>query len=214
MVLGTGTGIGKTFVTSALASALAVMTGARIAAIKPILTGEEEAGGDDASILSAASNVPVPRPRYWFREPVSPHLAARHAGEVIDLAEVGRWVESVDADWLLVETAGGVFSPVAPGVTNLDLAAHLRPDLTLLIARDGLGVLHDVSACLLALRSADVGLPLPWVVLNAVQQDPSTGTNAAELRDHVLPGLRFNVPVLSLQGDSTAELARRLSAAV
>ena len=77
----------------------------------------------------------------------------------------------------LVELAGGAFSPLGVGLTNVDLALALEPALWLLVAPDALGVLHDVTATLRALPRA----PDAVVLSGSRLRDESTGSNAREL---------------------------------
>ncbi len=185
VVAGTGTGIGKTHVAAALVRAWAPR--GRIAGLKPIESG----GRADIELLGRMSTFHVQRlqPPYMLARPVSPHLAARGEGRRIDAATVVRWVESVrrESDGVVVELAGGFFSPLAPGLLNADLAAALRPDAVVLVAPDRLGVLHDVGAVTRAVPGVFSG-----IVLSAPETaDASTGTNAAEL------ALVTDVPVLA-----------------
>jgi dethiobiotin synthetase len=81
-----------------------------------------------------------------------------------------------------VETAGGVFSPLAKGTTNFDLARALEPCTWVLVAADALGTLHDVTATLEALRAR--GRPPDLLVMSASRTpDLSTGTNAGVLAE-------------------------------
>ena len=48
----------------------------------------------------------------------------------------------------IIETAGGLFTPLGRGVTNLDLVRALGPSVVLLVAPDRLGVLHELTATL------------------------------------------------------------------
>jgi dethiobiotin synthetase len=123
------------------------------------------------------------RPPYVLARPVSPHLAAREGKIQIDLGEVERAIAPLrrEATLLVVELAGGLFTPLAEGAANVDLALRLAPDHVLLVAPDRLGVLHDVSAAIRASRAA--GLQVSYVVLSPPERpDASTGTNGAELR--------------------------------
>src|SRR6202000_2887278 len=105
-----------------------------------------------------------------------------------------RWVVDCEADakmtplvssnmahWVIIETAGGVFSPLSPAKTNFDLALALEPALWVLVAADSLGVLHDVSATLQAMR-ARKRAPDHVILSGAREPDASTGPNAAELQ--------------------------------
>jgi dethiobiotin synthetase len=192
VLLGTGTGVGKTYVAVALARALATLRPrAPVLALKPVESGE---GDDparpfaDSAALDAANHLvrsATPHPRYGLRDPISPHLAARRQGITISLTAIAEWVNrhtlQCTAGTTIVETAGGVFSPIRVDRTNHDLARALDPALWVLVAPDSLGVLHDVTACLHAMRAR--GRVPDAVVLNAARpRDASTGTNAGELR--------------------------------
>ncbi len=184
VVLGTGTELGKTHASIALTSALASM-GISVVALKPIETGvpakPTEASTDFGS-LAAFSSYPARLPPYAFPEPVSPHLAARHANVSIEFDTILEWVQAHSARCVLIETAGGVLSPLSKSQTNLDLARALKPDLVLLVAPDRLGVLHDVTAALHAYRTLAPDMPEPLLLLQPpMTNDSSTGTNAEEM---------------------------------
>jgi len=187
IILGTGTEVGKTYAAVQIAKAIeAHWAGVPVLAIKPIETGVVPGAITDASKLAAASR-PLfePTHAFSFEPPISPHLAARHAGSLIDIEHVARWTNTYRArcapdGWLVIETAGGVFSPINNTETNLELAQALEPACWVLIAADSLGVLHNVRATLLAMerlaRAPDI------VLLNSVAQvDCSAGTNRVEL---------------------------------
>lgn len=188
VVVGTGTGIGKTTFAAALATAWGA-TGRAVAAVKPVESGD----GEDGRTLGQVSTFHVTRfhPPYLLPHPVSPHLAARRAGVTIEAAAIVEALRPirVAADGVVVETAGGLFSPLAPGLSNAHLVRSLVPDRTYLVAPDRLGVLHDVAAATRA--AAAEALRIDGIVLSAPEAaDASTGTNAEELR------LVTDVPVL------------------
>ncbi len=194
VVLGTGTGVGKTHLSAALLRALRSAGGSSLG-LKPIESGldvDHPLRGSDAGRLSEACGIANP-PLYCLAEPISPHLAAQRAGIDIDLGRVVRWVEEREAasgpvDLTLIETAGGAFSPLGHQATNLELALAVRrpEDLWLLVAPDALGVLHDVSATLAAL-AAHGRLPDALMLSASRPPDASTSTNQAELERLVLP---------------------------
>ncbi len=180
-VVGTGTGVGKTHFSVALLHALSLQ-GRSAVGLKPVESGMG-AEESDAARLAAASTFHVKHPApYQFPDPVSPHLAARRVGVEITPARIVDWVTECSAPWTIIETAGGLLSPLAPSFTNLDLLQMLAPDLIVLVGLDRLGALHDVAACLLALATDPAELPRPNVVLQTPKAaDTSTGTNAEEL---------------------------------
>jgi dethiobiotin synthetase len=73
-----------------------------------------------------------------------------------------------------------VFSPLSPTEVNFDLALALEPAAWVLVAADALGVLHDVSATLQAMRARG-RIPDHVVLSGAREADASTGSNATEL---------------------------------
>lgn len=196
MILGTGTNVGKTHVTRALALALRTLRpNAKVAALKPIESGFAPGPDSDAIRLADAAtpmSLPQPHPLFALPDPVSPHLAARRAGlPPIDVGVVVDWLATWENTmtshvvscqlWSLVETAGAVFSPLSRDASNFDLAKGLEPSLWVLVAPDCLGVLHDVrvtwEACERRGRVPD------YLVLSAARApDASTGTNVEELR--------------------------------
>jgi dethiobiotin synthetase len=180
VIAGTGTEIGKTHATVALVSAF-VQRGFVAVGLKPIESGIHISLPDSARLALVSSRTPSPPP-YAFADALSPHLAARRAGATIQLDVVSRWVAAHPAEVLLIETAGGLFSPLSDSLTNLDLTRHLAPHSILLIAPDRLGVLHDLRACLTAMRFLAPELPTPSVLLQPpLTPDSSTGTNAREI---------------------------------
>lgn len=183
VVTATGTGVGKTHVAVALARALA--TRGPVVAWKPVESGVTGPLGDDEAALAAVSAVHAPTLR--LSAPLSPHLAARRAGLVLDPGALHRQLVDLATAWptLVVELAGGLCSPLDDEIDHAGwleaLPAGLRPRLRLvLVAPDRLGVLHDVTAALHA--AAAHGLSVDAVALSAPAiPDASTGTNAAEL---------------------------------
>jgi dethiobiotin synthetase len=181
VVSGTATGIGKTHFAAALLLA-ARQRVARVAGIKPVESGVNGRVESDASTLSRYSSFHVKPFGYALPEAVSPHLAARRAGIRIEMAnlEVGIAGARADADLVVVELAGGLFSPLSDGILNADLPARCAADDLLLVAPDRLGALHDVLA---TVRAADaMGLCVGAIVMMApALRDASTGSNADEL---------------------------------
>jgi dethiobiotin synthetase len=181
VVSGTGTEIGKTHFSVALLRALRRL-GARVSGVKPIETGLSQTGPSDAQRLDRESSFHVKRSWYGYSDPVSPHIAARETGRPIRIDTLAQDLEALrsDVDILLVELAGGLFSPLSEVSVNAHLARSLRPDALLLVASDRLGVLHEVLSTLLAASTIPVAVSA--VALMAPERpDSSTGRNASEL---------------------------------
>jgi dethiobiotin synthetase len=172
VVLGTGTGVGKTFVASRLVRELGAL------GLKPVETGCEQGRAADAEALGG-----VP-PLHTFEEPLSPHLAARRAGRQLEAAELVAWVQEsalrMPSGIVIIETAGGVLTPLSETESNLDFARLLEPALLVLVAPDALGVLHDVRAAIVAMTALH-RRPDHVILTRSRPRDASTGTNASEL---------------------------------
>jgi dethiobiotin synthetase len=196
VILGTGTHVGKTFAACGLVRLFAARAIA-VAGLKPIESGVAANQVGDAAQLAAASSglrLPPEHPLYAFAEPITPARAARATANPIDLGKVADWVRQVESDapasaQLVIETAGGVFSPLGDGTTNFDLARALGPATWVLVAPDRLGVLHDVGSCLLAMEA--LGRRPDYLILSSPESpDASTGTNGDELaRNPLTPPL-------------------------
>jgi dethiobiotin synthetase len=123
-VAGTDTGIGKTHAACTLLHALRA-TGQSACGMKPVASGCTDSvdglRNDDALALQAAS---APPPAYEeinpiaLREPLSPHLAAAHAGVTIVLPPLHAAYQKLRTryDAVIVEGVGGWRVPLAPGL--------------------------------------------------------------------------------------------------
>jgi dethiobiotin synthetase len=164
LVAGTATDVGKTYVGAALIRELRT-TGLSVAARKPVQSFAPGAGPTDAEVLAAATGErpdDVCPPHRSYQVPMAPPMAADALGQprvLLDelLLELS-WPVAVDVG--LVEAVGGPRSPLAEDGDTVDLAARLRPHLTVLIADAGLGTINAVrlSLCALAGHSSVVML--------------------------------------------------------
>lgn len=183
VVTGVGTGVGKTHLSEGLLRAAGATR--RVVGYKPIESGVEPGQGTDQDRLDGASTFHVKHPRVELVAPISPHLALRREGRSLDLAPILAHVARLraDADLVVVELAGGAFTPLDDTRTNADLLAAFPDGRRVLVALDRLGVLHEVIATIRALAHEPTPLPIDAIALHAaVDSDASTGTNADELQ--------------------------------
>ncbi len=149
--------------------------GVRVAARKPAQSFDpgDDPGSRDAAILGAASGetpLDVCPAHRWYEVPMAPPMAAESLGRppftIEDLVSELRWpADAVDVG--LVETAGGVRSPLADDRDCLALCVAVAPDAVVLVADAGLGTINAVRLTIDALRSAPAApLAAVMVVLN------------------------------------------------
>jgi dethiobiotin synthetase len=160
VVVGTGTEVGKSWVSAALLAACRAK-GIAVAARKPAQSFVAGEGPTDAEVLGSASGEDpqvVCPPHRWYEMPLAPPMAAvelhRPPFTVDHLVREIAWPKKRPGLGL-VETAGGVASPQASDGDATDVIRILDPDWVLLVADAGLGVINAVRLSILALRSAD-----------------------------------------------------------
>jgi dethiobiotin synthetase len=172
IISGTGTGIGKTVVTAALA-ALAAAAGQRVAVVKPAQTGIDTGEETDLDAVRRLSGVTDVHELARYPDPLSPEAAARTAGtEPLDLAAAARYVGGLAAtrQRVLVEGAGGLLVRYDPsGRTIADLAAMLAAPV-LVVTAAGLGTLNHTTLTLEALAAR--GLDCAGVVIGSWPEKP------------------------------------------
>lgn len=171
IVSGTGTEVGKTVVTAAIA-ALALASGRRVAVVKPVQTGEPPGSSSgDLAVVRRLADVSFAYELARFPDPLSPEAAARAAGRApLDLTAAAVFVKGLNADLVLVEGAGGLLVRYdALGTTIADLAVMLGAPV-LVVTTPGLGTLNHTALTLEAL--ARRGLTSAGVVIGAWPADP------------------------------------------
>lgn len=139
-ITGTDTDVGKTWVTLSLIEYFK-NKGKSVAALKPVASGCHEKNGrlvnHDALMLQAHASVPIAYDLvnpYAYEVPISPHLAGKH--NPADLEVIANCFNQVKvkAQILLVEGAGGWYSPINNTQQNSDLAVRLALPVILTVS--------------------------------------------------------------------------------
>ncbi|MCK4704051.1 MAG: dethiobiotin synthase [Gammaproteobacteria bacterium] len=210
-ITGTSTDVGKTFVATEIARQL-YQQNIVVIPRKPIESGCIKRDGElipqDAEALKIAANYQGSLSEvcpYRFEPPISPVRAAHLANKILTTEQlVNICLQGSEQGFVLVEGAGGFYSPLAENGLNADLAVALQLPV-LLVADDKLGVLSQV---LLNTEAIQVrGLQIAGVVLNALDNTQNDHMdNAADLRE------RLSCPVFSspYMKDGDAQLPEAL----
>ena len=188
-VTGTDTHIGKTFVTAQLIQRLQEL-GLSVAALKPVACGH--CGRAAAVLYWKLANKKIPLGTinpYWFRKPLAP--IAQKSKPDISIAKIRGLFQKLrkQCDIVLVESAGGLLTPLTWSMSVRDLTESLRLPLVV-VARAGLGTLNHTILTVEAARRA--GLKVAAVVLNDYD---GKNAEAAQGNQRVLRKL-LKVPVL------------------
>lgn len=201
-ITGTGTDVGKTYVTAGLIRALRA-DGRTVEVLKPVVSGfdPQSPQGSDPAVLLEALGVPwspeaLAHISPWrFAAPLSPPLAALREGRTLKGAEVialcADRISMARDRLLLIEGAGGIMSPLDNRQTMLDLAKALRSPI-LLVAGSYLGAVSHILTASLALRSC--GVEMLAVVVNESAKGPPMDETAHTIRQFL-----DAVPVTTVQ---------------
>lgn len=173
VVTGTGTEVGKTVVTAALAAA-ALADGRSAAVLKPAQTGLPDGEpGDVEQVRRLAGPQVTGAELARYPEPLAPATAARRAGlpcvSPEQIAKEARRLAEVH-DLVLVEGAGGLLVRYDESGATLADAAQVLGAEVVLVAGAGLGTLNATALTAEALRARD--LRLRGVVIGSFPAEP------------------------------------------
>ena len=219
-IAGTDTGVGKTHVTASLLAA-GRAAGLAVAGMKPVASGAIEADGqwvsEDALRLARASGQSTAYPDlnpYCFQASVSPHIAAKLENIDVDIAII----EAISTrlknshDLLLIEGAGGWYTPISDGESMADVAAGTGFPVVLAVGLR-LGCLNHARLTLEGIRAS--GCDLAGWVCNEIEpgmaaRDANLATLARLLGNPPLAILPFSVSGEPDPGHAGHALARLL----
>lgn len=179
-ITATGTDIGKTYVSALIVKKMRE-AGFDCGYFKPVLSGIEEQNGkltvSDANYVVNTAKIPCAADDcvgYWWKEAVSPHLAAKRAGQNIDIQKIKQKFELLNKkyDHLLIEGAGGITCPlrVEGGEKYLlkDLIKELEAPVVI-VADGGLGTIN--STLLTVEYAKNNNIPILGIILNNFEPD-------------------------------------------
>lgn len=175
-VTGTGTDIGKTYVSAAICRALTDKS-LKLAYYKAAVSGADCIENSDAGFVRDNANIRQDTDRllsYLYEKPLSPHLAARLENRFASLDKIKHDFLSLqsDYDYVLTEGAGGIICPIVyekdRTLMYLDVlkAFNVR---ALIVADAGLGTINHTILTLSYLRSNNVDVA--GVILNNFDKD-------------------------------------------
>lgn len=148
-IIGTGTDVGKTFVTALILKKLKDM-GLRAGYYKAALSGAEDIAHSDAGYVKKISGIDQEDSSmvsYLYQNAVSPHLAAKLEENPVELETIKRDFEKVcnRYDYVTVEGSGGIVCPIRWDGQEHILLEDIIKQLglnTLLVADAGLGTIN------------------------------------------------------------------------
>lgn len=160
IVTGTDTGMGKTVFAAGLTRALGATYW------KPIQAGLDGETDSEAVARLGVDASRIHPERYRLSMPASPHVAAAAEGVPISPGELAL---PEGAEPLVIETAGGVMVPIAPGLLQIDLFGIWGLPV-ILCARTTLGTINHTLLALEALRGWGIAVQGVAFIGDAAQQ--------------------------------------------
>lgn len=194
LIAGTDTDAGKTVLTTALAAYWQTYcTSRRLGIMKPI-----QSGLGDRELYTRLFNLDQSADEItplYFQAPLAPPLAADREGRRIELELAWQGFETLrqHRDWVLVESLGGLGSPVTHETTVADLAWDWRLP-TVLVVPVRLGAIAQAVANVALARQTRVHLK--GIVLNCTQ--PRTAQEIEDWAPIDLIQSLTNMPVLGV----------------
>ncbi|MEI2265283.1 dethiobiotin synthase [Erwinia sp. CGal63] len=173
-ITGTDTEVGKTVASTALLQA-AKAAGLRSVGYKPVASGCEMTPGgirnSDALALQRNSVLDLPYEQInplAFLEPTSPHIVSAEENRPIEFATLSAGLMTLrqQADWVLVEGAGGWFTPLSASTTFADWVTLEQLPVVLVVGVK-LGCINHAMLTAQAVKAS--GLRLAGWIANQVQ---------------------------------------------
>ena len=192
LIAGTDTDAGKTVITAAIAAYWQKYYPQRsLGMMKPI-----QSGLGDRELYQTLFNLdqsPEEITPLYFQAPLAPPIAAAKENRQIDLAIVWRTLLALQKqrDFVLVESLGGLGSPITDELTVADLAGEWRLQ-TFLVVPVRLGAIAQAVANVALARQHKINLR--GIILNCTQ--PRTEEEIADLTPPELIQSLTNIPVL------------------
>ena len=201
-ITATGTGIGKTLVTTTLCRQLK-LAGKKVIALKPIISGYDAADMDnDTALILQSLNLPVTETNIevispWrFIAPLSPNMAAAREGKYTSLDEVvgfceeqGKGVEDI----LLIEGVGGICVPLNNEHTTLDWMAQLVDWKIIVVAGSYLGAISHTLTAVKTLET--LGIVLHALIVSESENSTVTLEETIKTLVNFLPKSTHIIPV-------------------
>jgi dethiobiotin synthetase len=193
-ITGTDTEVGKTLIASALILKIkALAPNQTVMGFKPVVAGTSQSSAgltvnEDLESLKLASGYPGNTSDlcpYLLPTPAAPHLVAKSMGVTLELATILSAYEGMraQADWMVVEGAGGFLVPINEKQDLGDLAQALQLPVILVVGLR-LGCINHALLSVAAI--AQRGLTLAGWVANTMDADmPYLHENIETLRARV-----------------------------
>lgn len=218
-VTGTDTEVGKTVASTALLQA-ANQRGFRTAGYKPVASGSEMMAdglrNSDALALQRNSALSLPYEQvnpYTFAEPTSPHIISADEQRPIEAQVLSAGLHALEAkaDWVLVEGAGGWYTPLSDTLVFADWVKREQLPVILVVGVK-LGCINHALLTAQAVHQAGLRL-VGWIANDVTPPGKRHAEYMATLKRLLPAPMLGEIPWLE-NGPENADLGRYLDLSV
>lgn len=208
-VTGTGTDVGKTYVTALLAKKMREY-GYDVGYYKAALSGANSIAESDAGYVNSIAQINQEESTllsYLYHEEVSPHLAAKWENHPVEMEVVKKGYETVcnRYPYVMVEGSGGIICPIRYDKTQKIFLEDIIKMLELpsvIIAHAGLGTINATVLTVEYMRARNI--EIKGIILNFYTGSEMEQDNITMIEEMT------NIPVLSTlkQGMTDLEISK------
>ena len=180
-ITGSGTSVGKTYFTCSLID-LIIKKGLKVSPYKPIETGCKKIKNklipSDSKkfykLVNKDIDIELINP-YRFQQPISPNRAIQLSKKKINIKNYIKKMKKLPKnDFLIIEGAGGLCSPISSDGLNIDLIKKMNLK-TILVVKDEIGAINNTLLNIEMLKKYKIGVIA--IILNRIILKQPVGMN-------------------------------------
>lgn len=161
-ITGTGTDVGKTFISAGLAWQICHQRKNKFTYLKPIASGVINNDNTDIEYVKniiCSFRQASTQCWYTYREPASPFIAAQAEQKVVPYDKILEQLASIDQESsdILAEGAGGIFVPLTKDKMVIDLIVDFKWPVVI-VAHYGLGTVNHTALTVAALKQRNCNI--------------------------------------------------------
>ena len=188
-ITGSGTSVGKTYFTCSLID-LIIKKGLKVSPYKPIETGCKKIKNklipNDSKkfykLVNKDIDIELINP-YRFQQPISPNRAIQLSKKEINIKDYIEKVKKLPKnDFLIIEGAGGLCSPISSDGLNIDLIKKMNLK-TILVVKDEIGAINNTLLNIEILKKYKISV-IAIILNRIILKQPVGMNNLLEIRTY------------------------------
>ena len=188
-ITGSGTSVGKTYFTCSLID-LIIKKGLKVSPYKPIETGCKKINNklipNDSKkfykLVNKSIDIKLINP-YRFQQSISPNRAIQLSKKEINIKNYVEKVKKLPKnDFLIIEGAGGLCSPISSDGLNIDLIKKMNLK-TILVVKDEIGAINNTLLNIEILKKYKIGV-IAIILNRIILKQPVGMNNLLEIRTY------------------------------